>query len=221
MKVKRMKRILLEIDIDEQQSKKHAELVAQLNILLLQIFGPFQAERNVRLKVYANDLHLHHVKEPVSEYGPGNMANRTENIFQIGSMAFNIQGTENCNNDFINRCIKIMGEHIGDSGFNMLRLAHHLNLSKPTFYRRVKTITGVSAKVFMKTIKMHIAFQLLQTKSYTVSEVAWKCGYNSARHFSKLFYEVFGKYPSKVELQRMPLGNSFEPNRSNARGSIL
>ena len=100
----------------------------------------------------------------------------------------NIEHDQYCNRDFVDKCVKIISDHIDREGFNMQMLADLLHLSNQTFYPRVKAITGLNRRDFIRTIKMQVAYQMLLTKNYRVSEVAWRCGYSSPRHFSKVCF---------------------------------
>jgi AraC-like DNA-binding protein len=100
---------------------------------------------------------------------------------------------------FISKCVRLILDHLEDNHLNTFSLADKLHLSKASFYRKIKLLTNLSAKDFIKLVKMQAALQLLSGKSYTVSEVAWKCGYSSARHFSKLFFQTYQTLPSRVE----------------------
>ena len=104
---------------------------------------------------------------------------------------------------FVSRCVQLILDHLDDQDFNTYTLAEKLNLSKASFYRRIKWLTGVSAKDFIKLIKMQSAFQLLAEKNFTVSEVSWKCGYSSVRHFSKLFFQTYKALPSRIFSSRV------------------
>lgn len=119
------------------------------------------------------------------------------NQFRVGPLSFNVRSNEE-SNEFLEKCLKLIVEHADCENFNLPTLADMLNLSKATFYRKIKTITGLSAKEFIMGIKMQIAYQHLTTGKFMVSEVAWKCGYNSVKHFSRIFLEAFGEYPSKI-----------------------
>ena len=118
--------------------------------------------------------------------------------FQIGTMTFNVNTNDISGAEFIKKCVTYINQHIEDEKFNLKVLAGLLNLSKPTFYRKIKMITGASARDFIRKMKMQIAYQLLATRNYTVSEVAYRCGYANARHFSKTFFDVFNIYPSRL-----------------------
>lgn len=122
-----------------------------------------------------------------------------EEIIHVNGFVFKLRASQG-NTDFVTRCITLIVDHLEEVDFNLLKFSELLNVSKPTFYRKIKATTGLSARDFILQIKMQVAYQLLQTGKYSVSEVAWRCGYQSVRYFSKKFFDRFKQYPSKIFL---------------------
>lgn len=183
-----VRKIYLEIDI-EHQAEGGVEIIQEFRSLLSQVVSKFTSA-TCRIRTYDNKALL--CSDPVVT----DEARATD--FEIGSLKFNIKFSDQLNGDFIRKCVDVITCHLDVGNFTMQTLAESLHLSKPTFYRKIKTITGLSAKDFIRRIKMEIAYQLLISRRFNVTEVAWKCGYSNARHFSKVFYEVFRQYPSTL-----------------------
>nr|WP_321452518.1 two-component regulator propeller domain-containing protein [uncultured Carboxylicivirga sp.] len=76
-------------------------------------------------------------------------------------------------------------------------LSQHCCVSRTVLYNKVKGLTGLSPVEFVRQLKLKIANQLL-LKGYSVSEVAYKVGYNDIKYFSKLFKKQYGYPPSKA-----------------------
>lgn len=181
-----VRKIYLEIDVEEPHENE-ADVLNEFKALVAQLLSGFSTA-NYKIRAYDDKALLCAEPEVVSR----------ETDFEVGVLKFNIKFSDKINAEFINKCVEVITRHLDADDFTMQTLAENLHLSKPTFYRRIKTITGLSAKDFIRRIKMEIAYQLLSTKQYNVTEVAWKCGYSNARHFSKVFYEIFRRYPSAV-----------------------
>jgi AraC-like DNA-binding protein len=178
-----VKKLFVEIAISPDHDDHHDQFVDQLTALVHGIAGRY-SNGKVDVRMFGDQ---------VSSQSRGTITK-----YRVGELVFEIS-VDRSNLDFIERCLTFIVTHADDETFNLRKLASMLNLSKPTFYRKIKSLTGNSARDFIIGIKMQIAFQLLQTGNYTVNEAAWECGYTSARHFSKVFYEVFCIYPSKVD----------------------
>jgi AraC-like DNA-binding protein len=192
-----MKKILLEIDIIKEQVDSSAFLDHFKTILQHSFSGFSIGSIEMRDSDLENSCDYADLTQ-VLRFHSGDLNEKKECTFQLGSLSFSLNTAESCNSEFIIKCIKAITAHLDNESFNVFMLADIMNLSKPTLYRKIKLITGLSARDFVRSIKMQIAHQMLKTQNYTVSEVAWKCGYSSARHFSKMFYQMFHTHPSKI-----------------------
>ena len=89
-----------------------------------------------------------------------------------------------------------MLENISNHKISQLDLAFHFNLSKSTFYRRIKTTTGLTPKEFITEIRLQEAKRLIEVEEIdTIKVVAYKVGYLQAHYFSKIYFKRFGKKP--------------------------
>jgi AraC-like DNA-binding protein len=75
-------------------------------------------------------------------------------------------------------------------------LALELFVSKRQLSRKIKTITGLTANRYIRTIRLHKAKTIFETEDvYTLKEVAYAVGYENTSHFAKQFEDQFGKRP--------------------------
>lgn len=91
----------------------------------------------------------------------------------------------------------IVAQHIGDTNFNVDRLAELLSLGRTTVYNRTKSIMGVSPNIYIQNERLRIAAKLLLEGEYTVSEISEKVGFSDSTYFYKCFKNKFGIAPSK------------------------
>ncbi len=98
--------------------------------------------------------------------------------------------------DFLNRVIRIIEEHISDSEFDVGQFADTLHLSKSTLYRKLKTMTGLSPVEFIRNIRLKHACRMLRHPSVSVSEVAYRVGFSDPNYFALCFKTEFGATPS-------------------------
>jgi AraC-like DNA-binding protein len=104
---------------------------------------------------------------------------------------------------FITKCVEVVIDNLDNENFNTYLLAEIFNLSKASLYRRLRSLSGFTIKYFIRMVKMQAAHLLLSSGNFTVSEVSWRCGYSSPRHFSKIFYKLYEVRPSKVASSRL------------------
>ncbi|MBO5769308.1 MAG: helix-turn-helix transcriptional regulator, partial [Bacteroidales bacterium] len=65
-----------------------------------------------------------------------------------------------------------------------------------TFYNKLKATTGLSPVDFVLQIRIKRAIQLMQTRNFSIAEVAYKTGFNDPKYFSRCFKKFHGESPS-------------------------
>lgn len=100
---------------------------------------------------------------------------------------------------FIQKSIKIIKENIGNSIFGPPLLAKKLRLSESQVYRKLKSISGKSTAIFIRSIRLQKAKELLQEPEMNISEVAYEVGFTNPSWFSTAFKEEFGFSPSDLK----------------------
>ncbi len=99
---------------------------------------------------------------------------------------------------FVNRCVTIIKKHLGDPNFNSITLAKALSMSDSQVYRKIKALTGKSTAVFIRSIRLREAYNLLKRTQLNVSQVAYDTGFKDPSWFSRAFKEEFGISPSEI-----------------------
>jgi AraC-like DNA-binding protein len=69
-------------------------------------------------------------------------------------------------------------------------------MSRRHLNRKIQAMTNLSTSDFIRTLRLQKAARLLKSASGTVSEIAFKVGFNNLSYFSKAFRRHFGKLPS-------------------------
>ena len=67
-------------------------------------------------------------------------------------------------NDFIRNILQSVEENIQNSEFKIDDLAEAMSMSRTVFYRKVKSLMGVSPVDFVKTMRIKRAVQLFGTR---------------------------------------------------------
>ncbi|MBB3696994.1 helix-turn-helix domain-containing protein [Flammeovirga yaeyamensis] len=100
---------------------------------------------------------------------------------------------------FLNKLSDAIAEGLSDSEFTIETLEKELGMSHSNFYRKVKKVTGRSAKDILQEARLKKAAFLITKEEYRVSDVAYIVGFNNPKYFSKCFKEFFGMTPSQYE----------------------
>ena len=95
---------------------------------------------------------------------------------------------------FIERMQQLVEENMRDEEFNIDNLAEQLNMSRSSFYRKIKGLTGMTPTNYLKTARMNQAAYLL-CQGYRSSEVCERIGFTSTSYFAKCFRTHFGCLP--------------------------
>jgi signal transduction histidine kinase/ligand-binding sensor domain-containing protein/DNA-binding NarL/FixJ family response regulator len=99
---------------------------------------------------------------------------------------------------FLKDVIKIIEENISDPDFNIEKITQFVGLGRTTFFKKLKSLTGLAPVEFMKDMKLKRGYQLLQTGEFTISEIAYQLGFSDAGYFSKCFKEKYNTKPTDI-----------------------
>lgn len=97
---------------------------------------------------------------------------------------------------FLEQLKEIIEQHIDDSKFNVEDLGAGLAMSRSQVHRKLKALTDQSATTFIRNYRLHRAADLLKQESGTVTEIAYRVGFDSQTYFSTCFQKLFGCAPS-------------------------
>ena len=95
--------------------------------------------------------------------------------------------------------MKLVERNMADPNYNVDKLSDDLALSRSHFYRKLHEMTDQSPTLFIRTIRLRRAAQLLKESGLSVSEVAYQCGFNSLASFRKYFKDLYGVIPSEYK----------------------
>ena len=98
---------------------------------------------------------------------------------------------------FLRRAVKTVEANMADYDYAMESFSSHMHMSRSTLYRKIKAVTGQSPSVFIRTIRLKHAAELLKTGQYNVSEVAYQVGFMEMTYFGRCFKKQFQCTPSE------------------------
>ncbi|MGN0191518.1 MAG: response regulator, partial [Candidatus Cryptobacteroides sp.] len=97
--------------------------------------------------------------------------------------------------EWFDNLVGLIQDNIQEAEISIEELALQLNMSRSSFQRKLKGLTGLSPVEFVRMVRLKKAAELLSTGSYRVNEVCFMVGFNKPSYFSSLFRKQFGVLP--------------------------
>ena len=104
---------------------------------------------------------------------------------------------ENLDEKFILDVKEIVENNIEDSNRIKLLIQEEMAMSKATFYRKLKSLTGYSLSEFIRSIRVKKAAILLESSSQNISQIAYSVGFNDLKYFRTCFEGEFRQTPTE------------------------
>lgn len=98
----------------------------------------------------------------------------------------------------VKKISKLIEENISKPDLTTGYICETLGLSSSKLYRKIKELTDLAPKEFIRTVRLKKSVKLLKTKKYNVSEVTDLVGFNDPLYFSRCFKKQFGYPQSKL-----------------------
>lgn len=95
------------------------------------------------------------------------------------------------------KILKIINTNLSNPKLNVEMLGSNVGFSRVHIHRKLKELTGQSARDFIRTIRLEQAEKLLKQKNLTISQIAEAVGFVSLSHFSSSFREFYGISPKE------------------------
>lgn len=105
---------------------------------------------------------------------------------------------EDRDKQFLKQLQAIIQQNLSDSEFGVEDMGQQIGLSRVQLYRKVKAMTGSSVVDLLRKARLAKAWRLLETRSMSVSEVAYEVGFSAPSYFTKCFKEEYGMLPGDV-----------------------
>ena len=110
-------------------------------------------------------------------------------------LAYNTIVNSKADEDFLNKLVSVIHSQIEEVDLDVDKLAFAMNMSRASFYRKVKSISELTPNDFIRLVRLKKAAELLKEKEYKVNEIAFIVGFKSSSYFAKCFYKQFGVLP--------------------------
>ena len=104
--------------------------------------------------------------------------------------------------EFLEKMNDFIVQHIADTALDVDHLAMAMNMSRPTLYRKVKSISDLSPNEMINLSRLKKAVELMNTRVLPLSEIAERVGYLSLTQLGRNFQKQFKLTPTEYLQQQ-------------------
>jgi ligand-binding sensor domain-containing protein/signal transduction histidine kinase/DNA-binding response OmpR family regulator len=109
--------------------------------------------------------------------------------------SFNTVALTKADEEFLKKLDGIILANYQNPEFSMDSIAEKMNMSRSSFYRKIKGTIDLSPNDYLRVERLKKASQLLKEGLYQVNEICYMVGFSSPSYFSKCFLKQFGVLP--------------------------
>ncbi|MEL7161304.1 MAG: helix-turn-helix domain-containing protein, partial [Bacteroidota bacterium] len=179
---------------------KQDALTSHLPVLLLTARHS-DAAREEALRAGANDyltkpFDLDFLLQKVDNTLATLTAARKRWIAQPSELSEEVIAAADTDQQFLNTLRKYVEENMDAPDLDLNALLRELAVSRSVCYAKVKALTGLPLKAFIKHLRIGRARQLLELTDQPVGDIAYQTGFKTTQHFSRSFREIVGSSPT-------------------------
>lgn len=127
----------------------------------------------------------------------GNRAKIKEHFLNSPLVHLKSMAYSKTDEQFLEKLNAIILANLDDQDLDVEQLARNMNMSRPTLYRTIKSISGITPSELINITRLKKAAELLAEGSYKIYEVANLTGFTSQAYFGRSFLKQFGITPSE------------------------
>lgn len=98
---------------------------------------------------------------------------------------------------FLAKAIDLVEKNLDVSNYSVEQLSHDLCMDRTGLYRKLITLLDQSPSLFIRSIRLRRAAQLLLEGELNITEITDKVGFSSSSYLSRCFQEMYGCRPSE------------------------
>ncbi|MBI1227825.1 MAG: response regulator [Bacteroidetes bacterium] len=97
---------------------------------------------------------------------------------------------------FLEKAKDIVSSNLSKAEFSTQDLCREMGMSYPVLHRKLAALTSRSPAIFIRSVRLQAAKEMLLTTDAPISEIAYDCGFNDPKFFSRSFSQEFGVSPT-------------------------
>lgn len=100
--------------------------------------------------------------------------------------------------EFLEKINSVLQLQLADENFSMDSFADEMNMSRSSFFRKIKALSGMSPADYVKNFRLNKTAELIAS-GMRISEAAEQLGFTSSSYFAKCFKAKFGVLPKDYQ----------------------
>ncbi|HAO08080.1 MAG TPA: two-component system response regulator [Chryseobacterium sp.] len=116
----------------------------------------------------------------------------TQPLVQIVTIANN-----KADEEFLEKLKQMIENNLDDNFLDVEKLATMMNMSRTSLYRKIKSISDLSANELISLTRLKKAVELMMKKRYNLTEIVQLVGFSSLTHLGRNFQKQFKMTPSE------------------------
>jgi two-component system cell cycle response regulator len=109
---------------------------------------------------------------------------------------------------FLEKLNEAIYSNLENTDLDVEELAKIMNMSRPTLYRKIKSIADLTPNELVNVTRLKKAAELLAEGDHKIYEVADMVGYSSQTNFGRSFLKQFGMTPSDYQNRKQEERNN-------------
>ena len=102
---------------------------------------------------------------------------------------------ESADDKLLARIMSVVNANLGNSDLNIDMICTEVGISRVHLHRKMKELTNQTPHDFIRNLRLKQAARMLSHKGQSITEVMYRCGFNSATSFSTMFKKMYGMSP--------------------------
>ena len=158
---------------------------------------PVRTSAGLKLEAVLFELHRR------NQAGEGNSYAYTGLLYEFFSHLLAEGGTEKkpASREYLKKALEYI-HHNYVYDIHITDIAEHVGVDRTYLYRLFCAEKNLSPKQYLIRYRLHIAARLLKETDYTVTEIAYSCGFGDAPSFSRHFHSRFRMTPTAYRRQK-------------------
>lgn len=172
----------------------YALLLVGLGVMLFRIYRSRMQRKNRESMLL---LRIQNLVEQVNQYEHSEAKMVLGEPEQEDEQAEDSQEPSIQEKEFMAKATHLVELHLSSPQYGVEQLAADLCMERTGLYKKLTTLMQQSPVVFIRSIRLHRAAEMLRQGNCSISDVAEYAGFCSASYFSKCFQKEFGCKPSE------------------------